>query len=357
MVQWFHLYEMSDDSFKLILRTFASVFNDVTIWDVQEDVLLVGSNASHRIDFKQMERAFDRKEVQSDLERIGIGTLPTLLSLHMASDPIIRQMGGKGPLNSDLYPILEYEAPKAFYLGVSSELAREYDERWFPKKEGDILLLNYLKSSNRSLSRSELKDMVRYHKKNDSVGAKGLVVEWARRFPRDPDALWALASVQKDQDNLESASLTLSRLLEVEPRHPEYIEAAADIEYQIYWENQTYLTSARPKLAFTYYKRLLELQTNHRARIQFKLAKVYEVVHEYQEAIDSLDSAANNAVKEGEKSEKLDTIWLAAAKIARKMKNSRLALRYARKAFNHNRENSEAEEMVRELSFAAPELH
>jgi len=135
MVQWFHRYEMSDDNFQLILRTFASVFNDVTMWGVQEDVLLVGSNATHRINFKQMERAFDQKEVRSDLERIGIGTFPTLLSLHMASDLTVRRMGGKGPLNSDLFPILEYEAPKAFYLDVTSELAQEYDERWFPKKE------------------------------------------------------------------------------------------------------------------------------------------------------------------------------------------------------------------------------
>lgn len=225
------------------------------------------------------------------------------------------------------------------------------------KKEGNILLLNYLKSTDRALSGSELKDMVRFHIKNESTGAKGLVVEWARRFPKDPEALWAMARVQRDEDNLESARLTLARLLELEPRHPEYLEAAADIEYQIYWKNKTYLTSVQPKKALAYYERLLSLAKKHRARIQFKLAQVYEVVHEYQEALDSLDLAAKNAVKEGEKSVKLDTIWLATAKIARKMENSNLALSYARKAFNHNRENSEAEEMVGELSSAASELH
>lgn len=46
MVQWFHLYEMDDLTFDMVLRTFQSVFPRVTIWEsLRRDVILIGSNA------------------------------------------------------------------------------------------------------------------------------------------------------------------------------------------------------------------------------------------------------------------------------------------------------------------------
>jgi len=36
---------------------------------------------------------------------------------------------GDGPIQTDLFPILEYQAPRAFYLGVSSRMLSDFDER------------------------------------------------------------------------------------------------------------------------------------------------------------------------------------------------------------------------------------
>jgi predicted membrane-bound spermidine synthase/tetratricopeptide (TPR) repeat protein len=352
MVQWFHLYEMSDDELKLVLRTFASVFKNVTMWDIQNDLLLTGSNSAVNEDFTRMETAFEQKEVRDELGRIGVGTMATLLSLHMASDRTVRRMAGEGPLNSDLFPRLEYKAPKAFYLDVESELPQRHDERWHPRKEGAVLLPRYLKSRGRPLSASELKDMAQFHTNNESNIAKGIIVEWARRFPADREALWALARTERAEDKLESARVTMTKLLEIAPGQPEYIEAAADIELQLYWEDQTYLTSVRPEKALAYYMRLLELGTDRRVQIRLKLARLYELVHDYRRSLDSLESAASDSIRDAKEGAETDAIWLAAAKIARKMGDIGLAVGYARSALKHNPENSGARVLLEELSGA-----
>jgi hypothetical protein len=38
-------------------------------------------------------------------------------------------IAGEGPIQSDLFPILEYAAPRAFYVGSGSRMLDRYDER------------------------------------------------------------------------------------------------------------------------------------------------------------------------------------------------------------------------------------
>lgn len=350
MVQWFQLYEMSDDIFKMILRTFTSVFTHVTIWEIGNDVLLLGSRTPIHVDFHQTEAIFNQTAIKADLQRIGIHTVATLLSLQLASDDTSREMGGKGPINSDFLPLLEYQAPKAFYLDVESDLTQLYDERWFPKRDETLFLSRFLRERETALLRSEFKDMAEFHKESGGNMASSFIVEWVRRFPNDQEALWALAQAEREEENLESADRILNRLLEMKPENLEYLEAAADVKYEIFRENQTFLSTTRPQKALAYYERLLNLDSTDRAMIYFKMARVYESFHEYQKAIDALKFASKEAVNDDETGATLDDIWLAAAKVAKKMENHSMAQAYARKALNHNQDNYEAANILKELS-------
>jgi spermidine synthase len=121
LAQWFHTYEMDDDSLRLILRTFASVFEHVTLWKtLSEDILILGSPSALDLDFNGVSERFNLQPVREDLQRIEVANLPTLFSLQIASDSTVRKMAGRGRLNEDHYPILEYEAPKAFFLQAIS---------------------------------------------------------------------------------------------------------------------------------------------------------------------------------------------------------------------------------------------
>ncbi len=51
MVQWFHLYEVSDETFGLVMRTFASVFPHISLWQPYlKDVIVVGSMKPLQLD-------------------------------------------------------------------------------------------------------------------------------------------------------------------------------------------------------------------------------------------------------------------------------------------------------------------
>jgi hypothetical protein len=133
LVQWFHTYEMDNDTLKLILRTFASVFEHVTLWrTLPGDTLILGSSSPIDLNVSSVIERFNLDEVREDLQRIQITNLPTLFSLQIASGHTVHKMAGRGWLNEDYYPILEYEAPKAFFLGSVADVIQSHDELEIP---------------------------------------------------------------------------------------------------------------------------------------------------------------------------------------------------------------------------------
>ena len=130
MAQWFHIYEMHDEIVFLVLRTFVSVFPYVEVWDTQEgDLLLLGSMQPWESTPAVYQRAFARPEVQKDLARAGIGSGVVLWARQLASQRTAYAIPGAGLWQTDEFPLLEYAAPKAFFIGQSANGLAEFDER------------------------------------------------------------------------------------------------------------------------------------------------------------------------------------------------------------------------------------
>jgi hypothetical protein len=56
----FHTYEMDNDTLRHILRTFASVFEHVTLWKtMSEDVLILGSSTPTSPNFSRVVERFN----------------------------------------------------------------------------------------------------------------------------------------------------------------------------------------------------------------------------------------------------------------------------------------------------------
>jgi hypothetical protein len=64
-----------------------------------------------------------------DLQRIGINSPTALFARQLASQRTAFAIPGDGPLQQDWMPVLEYHAPKAFFLGARSRLLARFDER------------------------------------------------------------------------------------------------------------------------------------------------------------------------------------------------------------------------------------
>lgn len=130
MAQWFHVYEIHDDIVGLVLRTFATVFPHFEIWDCNDsDIVMVGSLQPWESSPEAYKEAIMRELPFSDLQRVGINSPTALFARQLASQRTAFAIPGDGPLQQDWMPVLEYHAPKAFFLGARSYLLGKFDER------------------------------------------------------------------------------------------------------------------------------------------------------------------------------------------------------------------------------------
>ena len=130
VAQWFHSYEMSNYIIALVLRTFASVFPHMEVWDTQEgDLVMLGSMKPWTSNAAQYQKIFERPGVRKDLEQIKIFTGVSLWARQIASQKTAGAITGDGPIQTDDVPILEYAAPKAFFQGAEATTLHLFDER------------------------------------------------------------------------------------------------------------------------------------------------------------------------------------------------------------------------------------
>jgi len=130
MAQWFHIYEMHDGIIDLVLQTFVSVFPHVEIWDPGTgDVIMLGGKQPWDSTTENYAKVFQREGPRSDLQRIGLTEPQWVWARQLASQRSAFAIPDRGAMQSDEYPVLEYEAPKAFYLGQTSQMLFLFDER------------------------------------------------------------------------------------------------------------------------------------------------------------------------------------------------------------------------------------
>jgi spermidine synthase len=104
MVQW--LATDSEYQYKIMLRTFAAAFPNVTLW--AGGSLAVGSLEPLRITRADFEEKLTRPRVRALLEGNGIGTVEGLRDAYFAGPKEIARYVGEGPLLTDDLPVIEY---------------------------------------------------------------------------------------------------------------------------------------------------------------------------------------------------------------------------------------------------------
>jgi spermidine synthase len=134
VVVWMPLGGLDEDVFKLALRTFRNVFPHATLWYLTNYpthyALLVGSLDPVRIDVaRTIERLADAN-VRQDLAEIGLASPAKILTSLLLDERAYARYAGEGPINSDRYPTLEFQAPRrAYRFALSRNLAALADRR------------------------------------------------------------------------------------------------------------------------------------------------------------------------------------------------------------------------------------
>jgi spermidine synthase len=104
MAQW--VDTSSETQYRLIVRTFQSVFPNTTAW--ADGRLLIGSKGPLRLDDRALARQLRDPGARAALEALGLGDVGAVRSLCTAGPDGLRRFAGPGPLLTDDRPMIEY---------------------------------------------------------------------------------------------------------------------------------------------------------------------------------------------------------------------------------------------------------
>ncbi|MHC4934088.1 MAG: fused MFS/spermidine synthase, partial [Planctomycetota bacterium] len=162
--QWFHGYETDQETVSLILRTYASVFDDVAIWyTLGPDLLLIGFAEGNPDPFPRLVARASSPPYRAGLARARIESLPALLAHELVPRGVLRPAQDGAPVHTLLHPILSDRAARAFFPGGPVGLpsfARLRDAR---AGERSSLLRRYVRANGGALSprdRAQLTDQL-----------------------------------------------------------------------------------------------------------------------------------------------------------------------------------------------------
>ncbi|MGB0589307.1 MAG: fused MFS/spermidine synthase [Myxococcota bacterium] len=162
MSQWVHTYEMDESVLDVILRTYAQVFERPRIWSARGNdmVMVAAATGDLEVDFDRMAKRLALPKVASEMRRVTPDdrtmTLDTLLMHEVMAARQFRAVWGSAEeqiIHTDRIPVLQYIAPKAFFVGANAKAFRRRDARQLPRERGDLLLARRLGSGPLPLER------------------------------------------------------------------------------------------------------------------------------------------------------------------------------------------------------------
>lgn len=353
-VQWFHVYEMDNATLKLVLRTFARIFPHLSIWQMNAtDILLLGGVEPLALDLGRLAARLELAPVQEDLRRIGISRPATLLSLQIITEAKAARLAGEGRLNEDYFPILEYEAPKVFYLNRTADLVRVEDERLhLPPAEG-LRLRQWV--ATQPLLADDFAEMAAYQREHDGKGAflLPLLRAWLERYPDDSRAAYEMAQLNLARGALHEARLGLRTLLEGEPDSVRYLSAYARVLIEELKEQQSVLAPGDSRAILEILQRCRELAPQEEDRYLHLMGDLLAMRGQYAEALRPLMAALefkrrNNG---GSASPSLETVLMKIALLHRRLNHDALTARFAREVLQLNPANAEARFLLQQVGF------
>ncbi|MBI1748918.1 MAG: fused MFS/spermidine synthase [Acidobacteria bacterium] len=287
MVQWFHNYEMTSDITAMVVKTMNAVFPHIYIFQgSSKDIILLGTRTALQPDFQAMAAKLASEPVRQELAKIGILDLPTLLALQMLTPSRIAEITMQSEVNRDDRPLLEYRAPRAFYLGVSSNLIYRSDLRFGARN--DLFLSQYM--AKHPLTTAAYRNLLRFfrneHTRNDRL-AYSICERLAQDNPEDPEIKLTLANLSFMRGRQERALALLQGAVHEAAPSVALMEQYADLNFGFQIPLDSLFNKQDLRETVQYLRRCLESSTD-KDRYLIKLAQTYHAMERYREALPLL---------------------------------------------------------------------
>ncbi|MFC1525220.1 fused MFS/spermidine synthase [Candidatus Latescibacterota bacterium] len=106
---WMTLHALTDESFKMLLRSFLEVFPEATLWDVNsQHLVVIGSKTPLRIDYALWSERLASRKAGAHLREVHLEDPLGILSHFMLDARAMEEYCSGVPLNSDDRPYVEF---------------------------------------------------------------------------------------------------------------------------------------------------------------------------------------------------------------------------------------------------------
>jgi spermidine synthase len=124
--QWMQTYAMAPEDLRMVYRTFAAVFPDVSLWAVNDsDMLLVGTAKPQRLRRADLQATLEALPIaRQDLRELGFVDGYSLMAMYLMPKAALLKMAGEADYNLDDFPRLEFLAPRNLGRDTSELNAR-----------------------------------------------------------------------------------------------------------------------------------------------------------------------------------------------------------------------------------------
>jgi spermidine synthase len=197
--QWFHMYETDVEVVKLVLRTYASVFPDVSVWfTLRGDVLLLGFDRPDRaLDIDVLQERFGQPDFAAAFGRVEIDSFVQLIAHELLPLGTIHAMEREGPVHTLRHPILSHQAARAFFPGEPALLPLHLSAQHLDVSRRNSLLRRYGGVSDayaEELLEAGARESCRFLRMKECVT---FFARWAYDHPESPRRQAVLAEVRR----------------------------------------------------------------------------------------------------------------------------------------------------------------
>ncbi len=208
MSQWVQTYEVSDSVVGIVLGTYASVFPEARVFNSRgNDLVLVAALGELPVDLARLKATLERPAIAREMARLHPDGEPmdmlSFLALEVMGAARFRAyFGSRERLvlrHTDRFPVLQYEAPRAFFVGEPAQQFKQHDGRRTPRAYADLLVARWL--GDRVLGEDELERLAamfraRGRMLDDPIAHAITSALWERH----PDDLTLLRELERSGD-------------------------------------------------------------------------------------------------------------------------------------------------------------
>ncbi len=293
MAQWMNLYGVNVETFRLVARTFMSVFPHTTLWmdPVFADVIFIGSFDKLSVNPLLINKLYtENLNVQKSMSRIGYPEDWSLLKAFQLAAEELKRFAGTGDFNTDDLPFLEFRAPKSLYSRtVLQDNIKALLDNKSPESFPKIAVKNGAEIQTASLLREWGEALA---KNNLSSNARGALLNASALNPSDYLTHVQLGYLRMDTGNVSEAIKSFEKALSLNPKIGSVYANLGILYYQ----------SGKIDKAYNYLRKAISLGEdssnirNNLAVILAKTGKIEEAIKEVKQALilNPNDSTANN---------------------------------------------------------------